>query len=370
MNTYVDEELKSAKALINSKALNEATAILKSILATDKTNSEAYYLYGYIEVLSNNYPLAVSLFKLAFENNPRNANAAYYIGLCEEKLGMLASAMMYYKKTLEINPDHAAALGKVPAATSRQSQQNQQPMAGANGQYNGAQSPQQNTWANIPPSGNQSIQYTQNNTLVERHTFKSRSYRPYTGPVSEFYERLTLDKSFESQHAAQIIKEIEVQVVPRFVDYWLSFIKIWLFPVVVLFVLGILSEIPRLRIRFTDSDIDMMASITLLYWAVAIIYKMILIKQNRYYFSNGNLTIRKGLFSVKVNKYELYRVENIEWGRDILGRTSLILSMMHRSSAIRLRGMGRRSDAEFMCNRLTELVRILRMYSSLKGVIN
>lgn len=341
----IDEEIKKVKDLINQKAINEAREKLNSILSLDKKNGEAYYLYGYIEVLSNNYPLAVSLFKLSLENTPSNANAAYYIGLCEEKLGLQASAMVFYRKALELNPNHAMAREKVPAEPNH----NRVPEFNNNTPLNGQGAPA-------------------NHKTITPHQFRSKSYRAFIGPVSEFYERLTLDKSFEAQSAAQIIKEIEVEIIPRSIDYWRSFIPLLIVLVLPSFLLGFLSEATNTPVE--DDVVRFVGNLSVIFFVVAILFRMLIIKRIHYYFSNGNLTIKKGFFSVKSTKWELYRVENIEWNTDILGRSSLILKMMHTSLPIKLRGMGKRQDAEFMCNRLNELVRILRMYSSLKGVIN
>jgi hypothetical protein len=348
MEILIEEEIKKIKDLINKKAITEAREKLNAVLAADKKNADAYYLYGYIEVLSNNYPLAESLFKLALENNPLNANAAYYIGVCEEKLGLQASAMVYYKKALELNPNHAMAREKVPATLHHDPAPPPPPPPNNNNQTNTQQAPK----------------------VVTPHKFKSKSYRPFTGPTSEFYERLTLDKSFEAQSAAQIIKEIEVKIVPRSIDYWRSFLPLIFVPFLPFLIVAIWEEATHSVVNLNPDEGDTLVYFSFAFGLACILYRRLVIKQRHYYFSNGNLTVRKGLFSVKNTKWELYRVENIEWNSDILGRSSLVLRMMHNKSAIKLHGMGTREDAEFMCNRLNELVRILRMYSSLKGVIN
>jgi hypothetical protein len=256
--------------------------------------------------------------------------------------------MVFYRKALELNPNHAMAREKVPAESHHD------------------QAPEFHNYT--PPPNGQST--THDNKIGTLHQFRSKSYRPFTGPVSEFYERLTLDKSFEAQSAAHIIKEIEVKITPRSIDYWRSFLPLMIVPFLPFFVLGLWSGATHTNVDPDSKGFDFLGYLGIILFIVAILFRVLVIKQMHYYFSNGNLTVSKGLFSVKSTKWELYRVENIEWNRDILGRSSLILKMMHTTSPIKLHGMGRRQDAEFMCNRLNELVRILRMYSSLKGVIN
>lgn len=63
----------------------------------------------------------LSLVAQAWSNTePNNAEAWFYRGYAEEKLGNISKAVDYYRKTLTLNPEHASALFEMGMLASRQ----------------------------------------------------------------------------------------------------------------------------------------------------------------------------------------------------------------------------------------------------------
>lgn len=71
--------------------------------------AKVLYLKGLLSVCIEDYEDGLSFFEKAVENNPRYADAYYYIGWCNGKLGRYSEAVKAYKQVIMINPDYAEA---------------------------------------------------------------------------------------------------------------------------------------------------------------------------------------------------------------------------------------------------------------------
>ncbi|MDP9229605.1 MAG: tetratricopeptide repeat protein, partial [Bacteroidota bacterium] len=70
------------------------------------TFSKAYNNMGVIDFSKKDYLKALKLFKKAAELDPLSADAIGNIGLVYHFLGNKEEAVYWYKKALNINPDH------------------------------------------------------------------------------------------------------------------------------------------------------------------------------------------------------------------------------------------------------------------------
>ena len=107
-----DPEALTDKALYlqEHKAPRKAMGIYKKLLASDSSNTIAWYNTGYVYLGKLNMPdSALPYFEKACQLYPKYFEAFYNKGLCNEKLGHKKEAIADYKKSLQINPQYDLA---------------------------------------------------------------------------------------------------------------------------------------------------------------------------------------------------------------------------------------------------------------------
>ena len=83
-------------------------SLVPAALFSGSKASDAYY-QAYIAMDAGKYPEAADLFTQAISQKPEFTDAYYGRGFCYEQMGKFADAMKDYKKTIELDPNHAKA---------------------------------------------------------------------------------------------------------------------------------------------------------------------------------------------------------------------------------------------------------------------
>lgn len=71
--------------------------------------ADAHFAMGYVFLQQDSVEKALPYFRKAAQLDPKNPNAAFNAGICEEYLGNTAAARTQYEAALKANPNYAAA---------------------------------------------------------------------------------------------------------------------------------------------------------------------------------------------------------------------------------------------------------------------
>ncbi|HEX7926121.1 MAG TPA: tetratricopeptide repeat protein [bacterium] len=75
----------------------------------DWSNKPKIFREGYEAIEKKDFQKAIELFKQAFAQNPKDADAVNYLGYAHRKLGDYDSAIKFYTQALELDPKHLGA---------------------------------------------------------------------------------------------------------------------------------------------------------------------------------------------------------------------------------------------------------------------
>ncbi len=97
--------LHTAFELFQQNKLEEAHVILEHVIATDPTESQAYYLLGLIRLQSGNQDNAIQQFRKTVELSPEATPAHYNLGVLLYDRGLFAESHHHYNLAIHLAPD-------------------------------------------------------------------------------------------------------------------------------------------------------------------------------------------------------------------------------------------------------------------------
>jgi len=101
--------LKIAHELLAKGQLEQASALLKQVLAAQPNNAEALWLFGKALIGSGKFQLASKQILKALTFAPNNPNVHFELAVCQMYLHQYEDAMRSMRETLKILPEHMLA---------------------------------------------------------------------------------------------------------------------------------------------------------------------------------------------------------------------------------------------------------------------
>jgi tetratricopeptide (TPR) repeat protein len=102
-----------AQLLTRQGKLKEASKLLDKILDLDDENCIAYFLFGIINFLSNDYGTALKCFKYALGIEPENTEIRHYLAMTMLKLGMATQAKEELHRIILLDPMNVESLNDI-----------------------------------------------------------------------------------------------------------------------------------------------------------------------------------------------------------------------------------------------------------------
>jgi membrane protein YdbS with pleckstrin-like domain len=348
-------DLEKAKLLYNQGHLSESKAILNDLSLHKETGGSANYLLALIELKENNFGQSLKHLKVSLNINPNYDNAHYYIGLIYEKLGQPADANFYYKKTLEINPTHEAALKKIQSHSP--------------------------------------INISNENTHPTTDFFGGLANSKLP---SDFYQLLLEDTSPVAKKVVLLINKLNFSVTPSLTSHYGHILKIFfillrnavvltafagffIFVIYNLFFHQNTSNPWPSRSGFQAPDFLTLTSALIVIFLIIItgvFFKLWEITSKKYVFTKGKLMVYTGGFNRKLATIELYRIMEVEMTQDFIQQKTndgtLILKYNSRSeiSQVELPGVAKGQTLIELVDELREVIILLRAIPWIKGIIS
>jgi hypothetical protein len=110
--------LADAIAHYKAQEFRESERELVEILSANDSDSEAWYYLGLIAFNRQDNSLAIDAFVRSAQLDSENANAIFYLGEVNARVGSTAEAVGYYKLALEKNRKHAGAKARLAQLAS------------------------------------------------------------------------------------------------------------------------------------------------------------------------------------------------------------------------------------------------------------
>ncbi len=107
---YVNTQMHIAYLLHSKKNYAEATAVLEKAIELKKEKTGLYLMLSSIHETEEEYEKAVEVVKRGLDQDEKNLELIYRLGVIFDKSGKKASCLEQMRKVLEIKPDHADAL--------------------------------------------------------------------------------------------------------------------------------------------------------------------------------------------------------------------------------------------------------------------
>ena len=105
---YASALVGKAEQLMSTSP-KEAKVLLHQVVATDDTNSRAYFLLGKLHTQDKEYAPAIDAYQKAARLNPAFPDSFFNLGFLYASIGMYENAEQFFMRAVELKPDY---LGK------------------------------------------------------------------------------------------------------------------------------------------------------------------------------------------------------------------------------------------------------------------
>jgi tetratricopeptide (TPR) repeat protein len=336
--------LDQAEELLRQGKLGESEAAFHNVIALSVQASQGFYGLGVIHTKRGDLVAAASDFEKCVGLDPLNANAYYFMGEIWGKRNLPDVAQGFFKKALEINPEHLAARQKSTPLDASHSF----------GETHGIAS-----------------------TLDPSHALDPGPHPDALaqGVVSSppalslgVYELISADQSPLAKQTVGLIDALNVvSVKPRLSAYAGSLIGRTVAAFVFLALALLTLIIVPLHLALLAVSVCLFVSIPV---------TVLRVKNTEYTIEKGRLKITTGVLSKEQQNIELYRVEDIELHQNLVNRLTgdgtLILDVAPgrgQKHVLRLRGLAKIDRLREIFDQMRNLILLMRTGTWGKGVI-
>ena len=350
MSTVVEQSrelLEQAKQLQQQGKSRESAAAFRKLIELGALKAQGHYGLGLVLLELREFGAAAAQLEQCLAIDPGNANATFYLGETWAARNTPDVARSFYRRALELDPQHPGALERLGQSPSRPSKQS-----------GTAPAPLPQSVPGVAPAG------------------------------LGFYALIQNDPSALARQVVQLIDSLRMTVRPALTAYLGRIVALALVCLLPALLIGLipggsssntLKRVPRRTLpQSATSAITWVQPALLAAGILLPLAYVIRVRSTKYTLTQGTLQISRGVLSKRVQNIELYRVVDIEFAQSWLNRMtgdgSLILSVegvggQRGATRMTLTGIARGDQLRDIFEKLRSLVLLLRTGQWGKGVI-